>query len=77
MTATICAASRATSCARRSRPSSLPDPYDHPDHRAAGPFALLAVSDWSPSARRCSETEAARLSRPLANWPSGWNLLAA
>lgn len=50
---------------------ALPDPLDrHPDHRAAGLFALMAIDDWT--------SEGARMPRLLAylvhwpGWPPGW-----
>jgi N-acetyl-1-D-myo-inositol-2-amino-2-deoxy-alpha-D-glucopyranoside deacetylase len=52
----------------------LPDPLDrHPDHRAAGLFALLALKDWS---EHRPEKELPDLLAYLVHWPDwppGWN----
>ena len=58
---------------------ALPDPLDrHPDHRAAGLFTLLAVSDWtarqSPSAPPMPRLLAYLVHWP--DWPPGWDASA-
>jgi LmbE family N-acetylglucosaminyl deacetylase len=61
---------------RETRPTiiALPDPLDrHPDHRAAGLFALLAIADWS--ARRPQKDFPDLLAYLVhwPDWPPGWN----
>lgn len=60
------------------RPSliALPDPLDkHPDHRAAGLFALLALADWRPEAARLHAPDPRTLAYVVhwPDWPPGWN----
>lgn len=64
---------------REARPTivCLPDPIDiHPDHSAAGVFALLALDDWRSSASaRTARRREPRLVSYLVhwpNWPGGW-----
>lgn len=49
---------------------ALPDPLDrHPDHRAAGLFALVAVDDWERNGSGAGEAMP-RLLSYLVHWPS-------
>lgn len=54
---------------------ALPDPFDrHPDHRATGFFALLAVADWVVSLP--AEAPRPKLLAYLVHWPDwprGWD----
>ncbi|MBI3785962.1 MAG: PIG-L family deacetylase [Deltaproteobacteria bacterium] len=55
---------------------ALPDPLDkHPDHRAAGLFALLAVDEWAGEGAKPPGTMP-RLLAYLVHWPAwppGWD----
>jgi LmbE family N-acetylglucosaminyl deacetylase len=58
----------------------LPDPLDrHPDHRAAGLFALIAIQDWLGKTAGAGAPRRA-LPQLLAylvhwpDWPPGWNV---
>ncbi len=65
---------------RETRPTMvcLPDPADiHPDHSAAGTFALLAIDDWQRSlaAQHHALHAEPRVVSYLVhwpNWPGGW-----
>jgi len=59
-----------------SRPTivALPDPLDrHPDHRAAGLFALLALADWSAHQPKKALPKLLAYLVHWPDWPPGWD----
>jgi LmbE family N-acetylglucosaminyl deacetylase len=55
---------------------AMPDPLDaHPDHRATGLFALLALDEWTREAARHGDAVPQVLAYLVhwPGWPSGWS----